>query len=175
MMKQIILFLIIISSLNSCGQKEKKSQTSDSAFDSLIPPKQIGWVSDFDKVFTTAETIYLDSIINSHEIQTTNEIAVVTIQLDSSQIKTSEDFNMFSLSLFRSWGVGKKDKENGVGILISINLRKIRIEVGYGLELKLTDEEAKKIIDTIIIPEFKNGAYYAGILSGLKEIFEEIK
>jgi uncharacterized protein len=72
-------------------------------------------------------------------------------------------------------GVGKKDKYNGIGILISINLRKIRIEVGYGLESKLTDEEAKKIVDTIIIPEFKNGNYYLGTLYGLKAILKEIE
>jgi len=132
-------------------------------------------VSDFDKIFTIDEAVRLDSIINAHEVKTTNEIAIVTLSLDSFQIKTPKDFDKFSLSLFKKWGVGKKDKNNGIGILISTNLKKIRIEVGLGLESKLTDQEAKKIIDLIILPEFKNGNYYIGVLKGLQQVFIEIE
>lgn len=161
--------------LVSVKLKQKKNSKDTLPARSIIPEKPIGWISDFDRVFTLNEAAYLDSLINNHEIQTTNEIALVTLQLDSFQIKTPEDFDKFSLTLFKRWGVGKKDKNNGIGILISINLRKIRIEVGYGLESKLTDVEAKKIIDTIIIPEFKNGNYYLGTLYGLKAILKEIE
>ena len=174
-MKLLLSYLLIIFSLSlpCCGQKDKKEPISP--YQPLIPEKSLGWVSDFEKVFTPDEGVYFDSIINNHEVQTTNEIALVTLPLDSFQVKTPEDFDNFSLSLFRQWGIGKKDKKNGIGILISINLRKIRIEVGYGLELKLTDEEAQKIIDTIILPEFKKGAYYAGTLNGLMSVLKEIE
>ncbi len=167
-------FLIVFSlALPCCGQKDKSG--SIPSYQSLIPEKPIGWVSDFERVFTIDEVQYLDSIINSHEVQTTNEIALVTLPLDSFQIKTPEDFNKFSLSLFKKWCVGKKDKANGVGILILTKLRKIRIEVGLGLESKLTDQEAKNVIDTIIVPEFEKGNYYTGISNGLAAIFKEIE
>lgn len=174
-MKTLLSYFFIIFSLSlpCCGQKDKKEPVS--SYQSLIPEKSIGWVSDFDSVFTLSEAVYLDSIIKRHEMQTTNEVALVTLQLDSFQVKTIEDFDKFSLSMFKKWGVGKQDKNNGIGILISINLKKVRIEVGYGLESKLTDVESQKIIDTIILPEFKKGAYYAGTLNGLNAIFKEIE
>ena len=76
--------------------------------------------------------------------------------------------------MFNAWGIGEKGKNNGIGVHMSPNLKMIRIEIGYGLNIKLTDEEAKQIIDRIIIPEFKNGNYFIGISKGLKAIFNEI-
>ncbi|MBC7874153.1 MAG: TPM domain-containing protein [Ferruginibacter sp.] len=177
-MKTPLFYLVIIISLSfpCCGQKkDKKDQPSASVNNPGFPKKPIGWVSDFDSVFTPAQAVYLDSLMNAHEVQTTNEIAVVTLQPGSYQIITPGDFDAFAFSLFKEWGIGKKDKNNGIGILVSVDLRKIRIEVGKGLALKLTDEEAKNIIDTIIVPEFKKGNYFTGILSGLRVIFKEIE
>ena len=59
-------------------------------------------------------------------------------------INTFEEFSDFSFTLFNRWGIGKKEKQNGIGILISTNLRKIRIETGIGLIGKLTDRGSKK-------------------------------
>jgi uncharacterized protein len=176
-MKQSLLYVLLIFSFSmpGCGQKDKKEQATNQVVNPVIPDKPIGWVSDFEKIFSPAEIASLDSIISEHEVKTTNEIAIVTFPLDTFGIKTPEDFDKFSLSLFQQWGIGKKDKNNGIGILLSIQLRKIRIEVGYGLEAKLTNEEAQEIINTIILPEIKKGKYYTGILSGLKAILEEIK
>ncbi|MDZ4795394.1 MAG: TPM domain-containing protein [Bacteroidota bacterium] len=167
------LLVIVSFSMPCCGQKDKKETASP--FQSLIPEKPTDWVADLEKIFTPVQVAHLDSIINSHEAQSTNEIAIVTLQLDSFKITTPEDFNSFSLALFNQWGIGKKDKQNGIGILISTNLRQTRIEVGYGLESKLTDEEAEKIINTIILPDFKNAAYFTGTLHGLKAILKEIE
>ena len=170
--------LLILFFFPCCGQVDsikKETEERDRIFGSLIPAKAIGWTSDFDNVFTKQEIIYLDSIIGKHEEQTSNEVAVVTLQLDSTSIKSSKDFDEFSLALFRKWGVGKKEKNNGIGILFSRNLRKVRIEVGYGLESKLTNQEAKNIIDTIIVPEFKKSNYFGGIANALKEIIKEIE
>jgi uncharacterized protein len=167
------LLTLFSISLTCCGQKDKKVPTP--SYHSLIPEKPIGWVSDFEKIFTIEQAFYLDSIINRHEVETTNEIALVTLLLDSFQIKTPEDFGKVSLTLFKQWGIGKKDKKNGIGILISNKLRKIRIEIGYGLVSKLTDEESQKIIDAIILPEFKKDNYYAGVLNGLQAILKEIE
>ena len=86
-----------------------------------------------------------------------------------------EEFQEFSLELFNEWGVGKDEKDNGIVIVFSKKLRMIRIEVGEGLTTKLTDEEAKAIIDNLIIPAFKKTSYFDGILRGLSEIINEIQ
>ena len=153
-MRSLLLFLsLAILSFSSCGQKDKKIVEEKPASQEFVfPEKPIGWVSDFEKILTQSQVSYLDSIIQLHEKQTTNEISVVTYEPDTSDIKTIKDFDKFSSALFNKWGVGKKDKNNGVGILISIKFRKIRIETGLGLETKFTNAESKKIIDTVILP-----------------------
>jgi uncharacterized protein len=174
--KFFLLYFIIVLSQPCLGQKIVKENSKDTTpAKSQIPQRTTGWVADFENIFTPEERYILDSLINSHELKYSHEVAIVTLSLDSTLINTSEEFADFSFTLFNQWGIGKKEKQNGIGILISTNLRKIRIETGMGLTGKLTDEEAKKIIDTIIIPEFKNGAYYQGTLYGLRAILKEIE
>lgn len=173
---KILLTLLLATSVTcfSCGQsgETKKGAT---IWDSIIPPAPIGWVSDFEKVFSLAEVAYLDSIIGVFEEETSNEITIVSLEFDPGTVISTKDFEDLSLALFRKWGVGKKGKNNGVGILFSVALRKIRIETGYGLEAKFSDEEAKKIIDRIIIPEFKKADYFKGIEKGVRTIMDVLK
>jgi hypothetical protein len=70
---------------------------------------------------------------------------------------------------------GKKDKNNGIAIVFGLKIRQISIQVGKGLENKLKDDEAKNIIDNVIIPEFKKGDSFAGIKKGLIAIINKIK
>jgi uncharacterized protein len=140
-----------------------------------FPEKPLGYVSDFEKLLSAEQVIYLDSIIGLHEKETTNQVAVVTLDLDTAKIKTGDDLIQFSTRLFNRWGVGQKDKNNGIGILIAENLRQIRINVGSGLETKLTNEEAKDIIQRLITPRFKEQDYFTGISNGLQAVFKEIE
>ncbi len=179
-MKNILVYIFAASSLalTCCGQGDKKVKEAPP-----VPPRQelpfpkepLGRVSDFEKVFTTEQINYLDSILAEEERKTTNEVALVTLSLDSTQRDNAIYLNNMALSLFTTWGVGKKGKDNGVGILVVPNLKKIRIEVGYGLEEKLTNEELQDIINSFFIPEFKKGDYYAGVLNGIQAIIREIK
>jgi uncharacterized protein len=134
-------------------------------------PDRIGFVNDFDKIFTNDQIKELDEIIRQHEKETSNEIAIVTID----SIKPYQNLFDYSLDLANEWGVGKKNKNNGITIVFGKRIREIQIQVGYGLEKKLKDEEAKRIIDSTIIPEFKKGDFYLGIKNGLIEIIKEIK
>ncbi|HEV7783677.1 MAG TPA: TPM domain-containing protein [Chitinophagaceae bacterium] len=179
-MKNILSCLLIVSSLTltCCGQgdkKDKKEKEQPAAPVRGIPERPLGWVSDFEKVFTPEQINFLDSIIGKHEKETTNEIAIVTYQPDSTQLEEAGSFDKFSLALFNQWGIGKKEKQNGLGILVSVNLRKVRIEPGYGLESKLTSMEAKQIIDSIMLPAFKNNEYFNGVVKALEAIMKEIK
>lgn len=76
----------------------------------------------------------------------------------------------YSLKVARAWGIGEKEKSNGVLLLAVMNDRKLRIEVGRGLEGDLTDVRASRIIRNIISPEFKSGFYYKGISAGVESI-----
>jgi len=101
------------------------------------------------------------------EEKTTNEIAIITI--DSLPNGTSSMYHATQLA--NKLGVGKKDKNNGLLILISKNDQHIALATGYGTETILTDSICKKIIETTIIPKFKNGYYYKGIDVALDSIF----
>ena len=167
MRKLIYILILFIAYAATCRQ--------DSKFKKLIPAKPTGWVSDFEKNFTDEQVQFLDSMIWKHESETSNEISVVTLALDTVSIPSEKEFDQFSLTLFNQWGIGKKEKNNGVGIIFSNKLRKLRIEVGKGMESKLTNAEAKFIIDSLIIPEFKTSNYFAGTLKGLQAVIKEIQ
>ena len=160
----LLSFLFISIAGNSQNERLKK----------IIPPEPIGWVSDFEKIFTEEEIKFLDSIMGDHETKTSDQIAIVTLVIDTTDIKSMQEFEIISLVLVKKWRVGQAGKNNGIGIIFSRNLRMIRIEVGEGLTSKLTDEEAKNIIDNIITPEFRKSNYFDGTLKGLLEVIKEI-
>ena len=135
-------------------------------------PKPTNWTNDYEDLYTNVEEIKLDSIITKFELETTIEIAIVTI----NTTKTSEEkFEELSLHIAQIWGVGKKDKDNGILIAISKGYRKIKIQNGNGIEKIITDNETKEIIDNYFIPDFKKGNYYDGTLKGLVELIKLLK
>jgi uncharacterized protein len=161
-------FLKSILDTSTFAQNEFPSSRSKFQF----PIKPLGWICDYEHIFSDNQISELDSIISKFEKETTNEIVIVTI--DSSWA-TKESFDSFTLTLLNNWGIGKKDKNNGILIGISTGLRIIRIENGYGIEEKLTDAETKKIIDDIIIPEFKQGDFFEGTKKGLLDLMQKIR
>lgn len=105
------------------------------------PGKPEGYVNDFANVLTTAQQSELERSIEAYEQKTKNELAVVTVP------STGRDsIESYANALFQEWGIGKKDKDNGVLLLLAIQDRKLRIEVGYGLEGVLTDAASADII-----------------------------
>jgi len=134
-------------------------------------PEPIGFVNDFDDVFTDAEEKTLNALILRHKKQTTNEIAIITIQ----SIAHYEDLYKYSLDLANYWGVGQGGKDNGVLIAIYNKNREIRIQNGFGIEERLTDEETQRVLQNDIIPHFKKGKYFEGIKQGLRSIMAEIR
>lgn len=177
-MKNTVSLLAIFCVLVvACKEKKKEPEIvpDPPKREYSFPEKPLGYVSDFEKLLTADQVAYLDSMIGTHEKATTNQVAVVTLDLDTVKIKSRDDLEQFSVQLFNKWEVGVKDKNNGVGMLIAENLRQVRINVGSGLETKLTNEEAKDIIQRIITPAFKQQDYFSGIKNGLEAIFKEIQ
>ncbi|WGJ16610.1 TPM domain-containing protein [Methylocapsa sp. D3K7] len=94
------------------------------------------------------------------------------IQLVVATIKSldGDEIEPYANALFRTWGLGEKQKNNGVLLLVAPNERKVRIEVGYGLEGTLTDALSKIIIINAMAPRFKTGDYGGGIARGVDDI-----
>jgi uncharacterized protein len=135
-------------------------------------PAPRGWVNDFEHLFTSREEQTLDSLLALFEKQTTNQIALVTLD---SNYTSADAFDDFIISLHNAWGVGLKGKNNGIVVGISAQLRRIRISNGVGIEARLSDAATARIIDEIMIPEFKKGAYFTGILNGLTAIIAKLQ
>jgi uncharacterized protein len=134
-------------------------------------PASGGYVNDFESIFTRKQAKSLEKMIQKHQHKTTNQITIVTV--DSIQPYTS--VQKYTLDLFNEWGVGLKDKNNGIVILFGKKIRQISITVGRGLESKLSNEECQQIINNIIVPEFKKGDYYNGVKMGLEAVMKEIQ
>ena len=98
-------------------------------------------------------------------------IQLVVVSVDSLDGETIEEYGY---QLGRHWGIGQKGKNNGVLLLIAQDERKVRIEVGYGLEGALPDAIAANIIQTRILPAFKRGDMVAGILAGSQGIMQAL-
>ena len=122
------------------------------------PGKPTGLVNDFAKILTTDQKEGLENSLSSFKNSTQIEIAVVTIpSLGGDTIEG------FAESLFQEWGIGQKDKDNGLLILVAPNDHEVRIEVGYGLEGTITDLQSGNIIRKVLVPAFGKGDYYTGI------------
>lgn len=118
-------------------------------------------VVDRANVFAERDKTALNRLLNDVLIKTDATIVVVTLRtLMGGQIDD------FASRLYEAWGIGEKGSDRGVLILAAIEDRKIRIEVGYGLEATLTDAAAGRIIDTAVIPMFRNGNFAAGLIQG---------
>lgn len=96
-------------------------------------------------------------------------VVVTTKSLDGRRI---EDF---SLDLARSWRVGHVDRDDGVILLVAPNERKVRIEVGYGLEASLSDPFCAKVIEEAILPHFRDGEMQSGIVAGAARMIEKMR
>lgn len=111
------------------------------------------WVTDVPGMLRADTIARLNSSISDVQRTTGIEMAVVVIQsLDGLSIEDA------AVQLFELWGIGKKDKDNGL-LLWSTGDRRVRVEVGYGLEGVLPDGKVGAILDTYVIPKFKSGEF----------------
>ncbi len=132
-------------------------------------PKLSGRVVDEANMLSPATKKQLNAMLASHESASQNQIVVVTVpDLQGYAIE------QFGYQLGRHWGIGQKDGNNGVLFIIARQERKLRIEVGYGLEGDLTDAISSNIISTRITPAFKRGQFDEGIVTGTAAIIEAL-
>jgi uncharacterized protein len=135
-----------------------------------VPPGPERRVTDRTGALTAEQIERLDQKLAAFERETTNQIVVLLIP--SLEGDSLEDY---SIRLAEKWKVGQKGRNNGVILLIVKNDRKVRLEVGYGLEGALPDALAGTIIRNEIGPRFRNGEFYQGIDAGVNAVMSAIK
>jgi uncharacterized protein len=132
-------------------------------------PALTGRVVDVAGVLSPGTAEALDSLLAQHEKETSNQLVVVTLK--DLQGYAIDDYGY---QLARHWGIGQKGRDNGALLIVAPTERKVRIEVGYGLEGALTDATASNIIQTRILPRFRSGDYDAGVRAGVDAILAAI-
>lgn len=133
-------------------------------------PPLTGRVVDQAELLSGAEQQQLSAQLAAFEQASGIQLVVATLaDLQGYEIEE------FGYQLGRAWGIGQKDKNNGVLLIVAQAERKVRIEVGYGLEGTLTDALSANIINTVIVPPFKRGQFDVGIEQGAVAIMQALK
>jgi len=133
------------------------------------PGQPQGYINDFAGILKQDEKVGLETKLDAFTKATGNEISVVTVK--SLGDDTVENF---AVELFKEWGIGKKGQDNGVLVLIALDDREMRIEVGYGLEGSLTDSQSGGIIRNVMTPAFRANDFFGGIDGAVNQIISDI-
>ena len=166
-MRPVILLLVLVLAATS-GTLAGSEPAHDGKQHTLVEPTfpaLTGRVVDGAGLLSASEISELDAKLKVVEDSSSDQVVVVTVS--SLQGYSIEDYG---LRLGNHWGVGSKESNNGVLLIVAPNESKVRIELGRGLEATLTDALSKTIIDTSILPRFRTGDFAAGIKSGAEGI-----
>ncbi len=135
----------------------------------VVSPTRYFYVNDYANLIDEEVEQYIIQTNETLESATGAQIVVVTVPNLGGQ-----SLEEYATALFRSFGIGDKTKNNGVLLLLALEERQFRIEVGYGLEGVLTDGKTGNIQDEYIIPYLKNNQWNEGIKNGYSKILEEV-
>jgi uncharacterized protein len=137
---------------------------------SLEAPPLRGRVNDMAGILSPDTITRLESALAAFEASDSTQVVVLTVpSLEGDTIEG------FSIKTAQKWGIGQKGKDNGALLVVSKGDREVRIEVGRGLEGSLTDALSGRIIDHVIIPEFKKGDFNAGVEQGVEKIMAAVR
>lgn len=138
-----------------------------SVFAQEIPPKPNPpvLVNDLAKVLTEDQKNTLENYLVQYDDTTSNQIVVLTVPTLNGY-----EPEEYALKVLRDWGVGNKETNNGIVVLVAVNDRRMRIEVGYGLEGAIPDMVASAIIRNDMQPAFREGNYFRGIFNAVKSL-----
>jgi uncharacterized protein len=132
-----------------------------------VPPLSAP-VTDQAGLLSADQARQLNDLLLDYETETSNQFAVLII----SSLE-GEDLESYSIRVAETWTLGQEDRDNGLLFLVALAERRLRIEVGYGLEGVLTDAFCGRVIDHTIVPYFKNEQYFQGITAGLLDLIRQ--
>ncbi len=130
----------------------------------VFPPPR-GFVNDFAGVLDPAARARLESRLTTYAAETTNEI---TIAIFSSL--NGRSINDVGVKLFEEWKIGKRGRDNGILLVVGLSEHQVRLDVGYGLEGKVPDAQAGRIIREILAPAFRQNRYADGLERAVEEL-----
>lgn len=133
-------------------------------------PDLRGRVNDYADILSPDTETRLEAVLQ--ELEQTDSTQIVVLTIPSLQGDGIEDFSMRAAE---AWKIGQKNLDNGALLVISKNDRKLRIEVGYGLEGTLTDLTAGRIIRNVIVPHFKAGRFDQGVAAGVDAMIQAVR
>ncbi|GGB11427.1 TPM domain-containing protein [Mucilaginibacter rubeus] len=135
-----------------------------------FPERSNTLVTDYTNTLNPADKQRLETKLVAFNDSTSTQIAVVILKSTGNY-----DINDYGVQLLRKWGIGQKDKNNGVLVLVAIGDRKMSIQTGYGAEGALPDIVTQDIIQNDLKPHFKQGDYYGGLDAGTNSIIKAMK
>ena len=168
---KLVFASLLLPVVAGCSSAEAGSSHPDREV--VEPARTIalaGWVTDAAQVLSAEEEAALSAKLEAFEQATRHQMVVVTVPTLGG-----EEIAAFTRRLANSWGIGRKDYNDGVVLLIAPRERKARIAVGYGLEKKLPDMIAKQIMDQQMIPRFRDGDLSGGIDAGVDALIGTLK
>jgi uncharacterized protein len=151
-MRKIVISILCISVLYLAGF------TQDD-----LPEKPESWINDYANVLSSSEKQNLEEMLSGLEQRSSNQIFIALFKT----MPESYYLEDFAVKLYEKWQPGLAEQDNGILMVIFIDDRKIRIEVGYGLEDVVTDAQSGAVIRDFIAPNFRSGDYYGGIKAAL--------
>jgi uncharacterized protein len=131
-----------------------------------VLPDPVGFVNDFAGVMDPGSSSEIEAIARALQQQTGAEIAVATVQ----NIAPYGSIDEYAIELATTWGVGKKGEDTGILLLLAMDERRIKLEVGYGLEGIIPDGLAGEILDQSVLPPLQAGEYGLGMLKGVQAV-----
>ncbi|MDH3455190.1 MAG: TPM domain-containing protein [Desulfuromonadales bacterium] len=136
----------------------------------LEVPKLNGYVNDLADVISPGTELKVERFLRGFESSDSTQLVILTIES-----LEGEPLEEYSLKVAENWKIGQKGKDNGALLLIAKQDRQMRIEVGYGLEGRLTDLLAGRIIDNEIKPRFQAGDFDGGVIAGVTAMAEAVR
>lgn len=134
---------------------------------SLDVPKLQSYVNDYAGMISPSVRSKMEGELRAFEQSDSTQIVILTVPS-----LEGENIEEFSIKVAEAWKIGQQQKDNGILLIVSKQERKIRIEVGRGLEGKLTDLMAGRIIDQVIKPRFKQGDFDGGFITGTSALVD---
>jgi uncharacterized protein len=131
-----------------------------------VPPLK-GYVNDYANMISASARTKIETELKAFEQSDSTQVVILTIHSLEGEV-----LEEYSIKVGETWKIGQKGRDNGIILLVSNKDRKIRIEVGRGLEGKLTDMTAGRIIDLVIKPKFKRGDFDGGFIAGIHSLID---
>jgi uncharacterized protein len=169
-MRTITVLLLFLLARSSQAAPPLITWATVSAATKQCTPAREGWVNDTANVLSSTERNELSEMLSAYHDETHHQLVILTVPTLSG-----ETIETFSQRVFNCWGIGYKGVNNGILIVLAINDRQGRIELGLGMSPYITDATAWSVMNSLMTPEFKQRHYALGLKRGLEKLMQEAR